>query len=79
MVKRYGADAAMQASMRADAPLEAGDVDGQAIWKRILGAIKELQTEELVPGARVHITRVRPAELRGVGSVSQHAKKEQQE
>ncbi len=54
MAKRHGADAATQASMRADALLEAGDVDGQVIWRRILRAIKELQTEELVPGARVH-------------------------
>ncbi len=38
--------------MRADAMLEAGDLDGYAVWKRILRAVEELQGT--VPGARVH-------------------------
>ncbi len=29
--------------MRADELLEAGDLDGQAVWKRIIRAIEELQ------------------------------------
>ncbi len=29
--------------MRADAMLEAGDLDGLAVWKRILKAVEELQ------------------------------------
>lgn len=43
MVKRYGADAAAHAAMRADELLAAGDLDGQAAWKRILAAIEALQ------------------------------------
>ncbi len=29
--------------MRADAMLEAGDLDGYAVWKRVLRAVEELQ------------------------------------
>ncbi len=32
--------------MRADAMLEAGDLEGQAVWRRIIRAIKELQNRE---------------------------------
>ena len=38
--------------MRADAMLEKGDLDGYAVWKRILRAVGELQ--ETVPGVEVH-------------------------
>ncbi len=38
--------------MRADAMLEAGELDGYAVWKRILRAVDELQRVE--PGAQVH-------------------------
>jgi hypothetical protein len=32
-------DAPIQAAMRADAMLEAGDLEGYAVWKRILRAL----------------------------------------
>ena len=32
--------------MRADAMLEKGDLDGYAVWKRILQAVEELQRAE---------------------------------
>ena len=32
--------------MRADEMLAAGDIEGQAIWKRILRAVKELLAKE---------------------------------
>ncbi len=35
--------------MRADAMLEAGDVDGYAVWKQILRAVKDL-TEDRPEG-----------------------------
>ncbi len=38
--------------MRADELLEKGDLDGYAVWKRILRAVGELQG--VVPGVRVH-------------------------
>ena len=52
LVKQHGKDAPIEAAMRADAMLEAGDLDGLATWKRILRAVEELQGME--PGARVH-------------------------
>ncbi len=52
LVKQHGWDAPVHAAMRADATLEAGDVDVYAVWKRILRAVEELQ--EVEPGTRVH-------------------------
>jgi len=40
--------------MRADAMLEAGDLDGYGVWKRILRAVEELQGAALKPGVVVH-------------------------
>ena len=40
--------------MRADAMLEAADVDGCAVWKRVIKAIDELQSEEMPERAKVH-------------------------
>ncbi len=53
LIKRHGQDAPIHASMRADAMLEAGDLDGVAVWKRILRAVEELQRVE--PSARSSI------------------------
>ncbi len=54
LVKRHGQDAPIHAAMRADELLEAGDLDGCAVWKRILRAVEELQRVEPGPGVRVH-------------------------
>ncbi len=54
LVTRHGADAPVHAAMRADAMLEAGDLDGYAVWKRILRAVEELQGTEPVPGVAGH-------------------------
>ena len=40
--------------MRADELLDAGDMDGQAVWKRVLVAIDELLSKERPVGAEVH-------------------------
>ncbi len=40
--------------MRADAMLETGDLDGYAVWKRILRAVEELQGTAPGPGVKVH-------------------------
>ncbi len=48
------ADAPIHAAMRADAMLEAGDLDGYAVWRRILRAVEELQGTEPKPGEAVH-------------------------
>ncbi len=54
LVKRHGEDAPITAAMRADAMLEKGDLDGYAVWKRILRAVEELQGSEPKPGEAVH-------------------------
>ena len=54
LVKQHGGDAPIQASMRADAMLEKGDVDGYAVWKRVVKAVEELQKTEPGPGVHVH-------------------------
>ncbi len=54
LVKQHGEDAPIQAAMRADELLEAGDLDGAAVWRRILRAVEELQGTEPKPGEAVH-------------------------
>ena len=54
LVKRHGQDAPIQAAMRADAMLDKGDLDGYAVWKRILRAVGELQRKKLEPGEASH-------------------------
>ncbi len=44
----------IHAAKRADAVLEAGDLDGYAVWKRILRVIEELQRTTLKSGEAVH-------------------------
>ncbi len=41
LVKHHGEDAPIEAAMRADAMLEAGDLDSYAVWKRILRASEQ--------------------------------------
>jgi hypothetical protein len=54
LVKRHGEDAPIHAAMRADAMLDKGDLDGYAVWKRILRAMEELQGANAGPGVRIH-------------------------
>ena len=42
-MKRYGDDAMLDASMRADQLLDEGDMAGAETWHRILNAIERLQ------------------------------------
>ncbi len=51
LVREHGPDAPIHAAMRADAMLEVGDLDGYAVWKRILLAVEELQRAESGPRA----------------------------
>ncbi len=43
LIDQHGEDAPLRAAQRADELLEEGDVDGVAVWRRILEAIDELQ------------------------------------
>ncbi len=54
LVKHHGQDAPIQAAMRADAMLEKGDLDGYAVWKRILRAVEDLQGTAPKSGEAVH-------------------------
>ncbi len=54
IIKQYGEDAPIHAAMRADATLEAGDLDGYAVLKRILRAVEELQGTAPKSGETVH-------------------------
>ncbi len=52
LMKQHGKNAPIHAAMRADAMLEKGDLDGCAVWRRILRAVENLQ--RLEPGVQVH-------------------------
>jgi len=54
LIKQHGEDAPIHAAMRADAMLESGDLDGYAVWRRVLRAVGELQGTAPGPGAQVH-------------------------
>ena len=53
-IKQHGEDAPIHAAIRADELMEAGDMDGRAVWLRILKAIAELLSEERPDDAEVH-------------------------
>ena len=42
LIDQHGEDAPIFAAMQADKCLEAGDLDGKAVWMRVIGAIEEL-------------------------------------
>lgn len=52
LIGEHGDDAATHAAMRVDAMIEAGDLDGQRVRKRIAQAIEELTASD--PGGTVH-------------------------
>ncbi len=53
-IKQFGDAADIEAAMRADERLAAGDMEGEAVWLRIVKAIEELQSQERPAGAEVH-------------------------
>jgi len=54
LIKLFGDAADIEAAMRADERLDAGDMEGEAVWLRILKAIEELLSEERPEDAEVH-------------------------
>ncbi len=54
IINQYGKDAQIHSTMRASAMLDKGDLDGYAMWKRILRAVEELQREAPKSGEAVH-------------------------
>ncbi len=53
-IYKVEADQRVLTAMRADAMLDKGDLDGYAVWKRILRAVAELQGTVPKPGEAVH-------------------------
>ncbi len=53
-VDKHGAEAPIHAAMKADAMLDKGDMEGKAVWLRIVAAINEIQRAEPGPGERRH-------------------------
>ena len=51
LVNQHGEDAPIHAAMRADAMLEAGDMEGCSALKRVLKAIEEMLSKERPPRA----------------------------
>ncbi len=45
---------AIHAAMQADELLDKGDLDGTAVWRRIVSAINELLAGKPGDGARIH-------------------------
>ena len=54
LIKQHGDAADIEAAMRADELMEAGDMEGEAVWLRIVKAIEELLSEERPDDAEVH-------------------------
>ncbi len=54
LIKRHGPDAPIHAAMRADGMLDKGDLDGSAVWRRILRAVEELVRKEPAKGERIN-------------------------
>ncbi len=54
LIKHHGQDAPIKGAMITDAMLNMGDVDGYAVWRRILRAVGELQGTAPKPGEVVH-------------------------
>ncbi len=54
LIKQHGDAADIEAAMRADERLAAGDMEGEAVWIRIVKAIEELQSKERPEDAEVH-------------------------
>ncbi len=54
LIKQYGDAADIEAAMRADELMDAGDMEGEAVWLPIVKAIEELLSEERPDDAEVH-------------------------
>jgi hypothetical protein len=52
MLKRYGDEADIESAIRAEDFAEAGDRAGEAVWRRIIDAISQL--ESTTPPGPVH-------------------------
>lgn len=54
LVREHGEDAPIHAAMRADELLDKGDLDGAAVWRKVIEAVGELLREGPGDGERIH-------------------------
>ncbi len=54
LINQFGDAADIEAAMRADDRLAAGDMEGEAVWLRIVKAVEELLSEERPKDVEVH-------------------------
>jgi hypothetical protein len=54
LMRHHGSDAALVAARRSDESLSIGNVEGCAVWKRILEAVAELSRTKPVKGERAN-------------------------
>ncbi len=54
LIKQHGEAADIEAAMRADELMEAGDMEGVAVWLRIVKAVEKLLSEERPDDAEAH-------------------------
>ena len=54
VIKHHGEDAWFHASTRADELLDEGELEGAAVWRKILVAIEELQRNKPKGGEASH-------------------------
>ncbi len=50
LIDQHGDEAPVHAAMQADEMLDNGDLDGAAVWRRIVRAAEELQRKAPGPG-----------------------------
>jgi hypothetical protein len=54
LMRQHGADAAIEAALRADALLDQGDAEGCRVWTRIVRAINSLERNSPTPNEKLH-------------------------
>ena len=54
LIKQFSDAADIEAAMRADELMETGDMDGRAVWLRIVKAVEKLLAKERPEGEKVH-------------------------
>ncbi len=54
LIKQHGEAADIEAAMRADERLAAGDMEGEAVWLRIVKVVEESLAKERSEGEKVH-------------------------
>jgi len=57
LIKQHGDAADIEAAMRADERLAAGDMEGEAVWIRIVKAVEEMVSKERPDGAMLDLQR----------------------